>query len=328
MNVHATPMPAPGAAGRMCPFDYRYSPDVFRRPAEIEVETIYIAGGLYGNLAALDEIERMAEAEGGPVSIVFNGDFHWFDAETAWFSQVEQRVSRYLALRGNIETEIARAGDIGAGCGCAYPESVGDDVVSRSNDILAELRVVALAQSHTVDRLARLPMHLVAAVGEARVGIVHGDAWSLAGWRFAQDALDDHICREGLKSLKEPTGIDIFASTHTCLAALRRLETPAGNLAIANNGAAGMPNFANSTFGVITRISTQPCPLRTLYGHSHRGIHIHALPVAYDQTAFLARFLKTWPEGSPAHASYLGRITSGPDYALARAARGGEGHAE
>jgi hypothetical protein len=46
------------------------------------------------------------------------------------------------------------------------------------------------------------------------------------------------------------------------------------------------------------------------------GVHIDALPVAYDRDAFLARFLARWPEGSPAHASYFGRIERGPDYAL------------
>ena len=38
-------------------------------------------------------------------------------------------------------------------------------------------------------RLAALPMHLVAAVGDSRIGIVHGDGWALAGWRFAHDSL-------------------------------------------------------------------------------------------------------------------------------------------
>ena len=56
--------------------------------------------------------------------IVFNGDFHWFDAEPDWFAAVERGVSGKRALRGNVETEIARSADVGAGCGCAYPESV------------------------------------------------------------------------------------------------------------------------------------------------------------------------------------------------------------
>jgi hypothetical protein len=49
------------------------------------------------------------------------------------------------------------------------------------------------------------------------------------------------------------------------------------------------------------------------------GLHIDALPVAYDRDAFLARFLARWPEGTPAHISYFERIEHGPDYAIGRA---------
>ena len=81
------------------------------------------------------------------------------------------------------------AEDIGAGCGCAYPETVDDGVVralQRDPDAIAR-RARRTARA----RLRGLPMHLVAQVGALRVGIVHGDAASLAGWRFAPDALDD-----------------------------------------------------------------------------------------------------------------------------------------
>ena len=53
-------------AGRMCPVDYRYPASVFDRPAELTADTLYVAGGLYGNLAALDEIERLAAQERAP----------------------------------------------------------------------------------------------------------------------------------------------------------------------------------------------------------------------------------------------------------------------
>jgi hypothetical protein len=152
---------------------------------------LYVVGGLYGNLAALDAVERLAAAERMPTTIVFNGDFHWFDAEPQWFGEIERRVAPYLALRGNVETEITRAEDIGAGCGCAYPESVHEELVRRSNEIIEALRTVTPDDVRA--RIARLPMHLVAKVGALRVGVVHGDATSLAGWRFARiDALALH----------------------------------------------------------------------------------------------------------------------------------------
>ncbi len=50
------------------------------------------------------------------------------------------------------------------------------------------------------------------------------------------------------------------------------------------------------------------------------GLHIDALAVDYDTEAFLARFIKRWPPGSPAYESYYNRIVDGPDFALAQAA--------
>jgi hypothetical protein len=302
------------AAGRLCPADYRYAPRVFDRVPEIEAETLYVAGGLYGNLAAFEAIKRLAEAE--HAAVVFNGDFHWFDAADSWFAAIERAVAPYPALRGNVETEIAREDDIGAGCGCAYPPDVDEPTVRRSNEILLDLRHAA-APART--RLHALPMHLLARIGGLRVGIVHGDATSLAGWRFAHDALDSSGVHGWLSDVRAASQVDLFASTHTCLAALRDFALPASRLTIINNGAAGMPNFAASTFGLISRISIRRSPHRPLYGLYRDGVFIDAIPVHYDQRAFVDCFLARWPVGSPAHASYFKRIVEGPDYPMARA---------
>jgi hypothetical protein len=304
-------------AGRTCPADYGYSPVVFDRAPEIECRTLYVVGGLYGNHAALDAVERLAAAEPAPPRIVFNGDFHWFDAEPAWFGEIDRRVARYGALRGNVETEIARGDVSGAGCGCGYPPGVDEGVVRRSNEILLELRggVPETARAP----LGRLPMHRVARIGSMRVGIVHGDAGSLAGWRFAQDSLDDPATLPWLCDVRAASRIDVFASTHTCLAALRDFALPDGRLTIINNGAAGMPNFTASMFGMLTRIAATRSPHRTLYGLERDGVHIDALAVHYDQRAFLGRFLARWPAGSAAYESYFSRISAGPDYPMARA---------
>lgn len=305
------------AAGRVCPADYVYPPSVFDREPEIVADVLYVVGGCYGNLAALEAVERLAAAEPAPPAIVFNGDFHWFDAEPAWFAAVERAVARHPALRGNVETEIARDDDIGAGCGCAYPTSVDENAVRRSNEILGELRANCPQEARA--RLARLPMHLVAQVGPLRVGIVHGDAASLAGWRFAHDALDDPKSHAWRNQVRQSSKVDVFASTHTCLAALRDFLLPAGRLTVINNGAAGMPNFSHSTFGVVSRIAVTRSPHRTLYGLMRDGVRIDAVAVHYEQRAFADRFLARWPERSPAYESYFGRIAGGPDYPMARA---------
>jgi hypothetical protein len=304
-------------AGRMCPVDYRYPASVFDRPAELTADTLYVAGGLYGNLAALDEIERLATHENAPV--VFNGDFHWFDAEPGWFDEIAYRVARHHAIRGNVEAELARGSDVGAGCGCAYPASVDEDTVRRSNEILLDLRDTAASLPGAANALATLPMHLVADVGGLRVGVVHGDATALAGWSFAHDALDRADAPARLEAIRRASQIDVFASTHTCIAALRDFRLAADRLTVINNGAAGMPNFAGARTGLVTRIGRTPAPHEPLYGIERDGVHIDAIALAYDHNRFLQRFLARWPAGSAAHASYLGRIVSGPSYQLAQA---------
>jgi len=303
----------------MCPVDYRYSPGVFAREPDLSADVLYVVGGLYGNLAALEAVERLAAAEPANVTVVFNGDFHWFDAEPAWFAAIDQGVARHRALRGNVETEVARGNDIGAGCGCAYPESVDDGVVQRSNDILVDLTQAALKSSLSLDRLAGLPMHLVAKVGALRIGLVHGDAAALAGWGFAHDRLDAPDQVGWLAEVRRQSGIDVFASTHTCLAAFREFALPAGTLTVINNGAAGMPNFAGTRFGLLSRIATTPSPHPTVYGAARGGVHIDAVPIDYDRAAFAERFLARWPEGSAAHLSYYRRIASGPEFPIERA---------
>jgi hypothetical protein len=304
-------------AGRLCPADYRYPPSVFDRPPELAADVLYVVGGLYGNLAALEAVERLADRE--RATVVFNGDFHWFDAEPNWFAEIERRIACRRAIRGNVETEIARVADVGAGCGCAYPASVAEDLVRRSNEILVDLRRTANIHPGATERLATLPMHLVAEVGGLRVGIVHGDATSLAGWSFAHDALDEPNARAMLNAVRRAARVDVFASSHTCVAVLRDLELRAGRLTIINNGAAGMPNFSGARFGLISRIATTPSPHRPLYGIVRDGVHIDAIALAYDGDAFLGRFLARWPAGSAAHASYFQRITAGPDYAVEQA---------
>lgn len=312
------------APGRSCPPAYGYSPRVLARPADFATEVLYVVGGLYGNVEALDVIERLAAQETMAPTLVFNGDFHWFDAEPALFDEVQRRVLRHHALRGNVETEIAAADDA-AGCGCAYPESVPDADVERSNAILARLRGVAAGVADSRAFLGALPMHAVAQVGGARIGIVHGDAWSLAGWRFGHDQLHgiSPDTTSALASAFELAAVDGFASSHTCAPALKCTERGF----VINNGSAGMANFAGGTCGVITRIAARALPralepLR-LYGlHDTvggRGLVVDALRIDFDIAAWLDRFDAIWPAGSPAAVSYRQRLAAGPGFTIAQA---------
>jgi hypothetical protein len=216
-----------------------------------------------------------------------------------------------------VETELAHE-ESGAGCGCAYPLDVSDAEVRRSNQILARLRETARGVPAVRARLAALPMHLVARVGDARVGLVHGDAASLAGWGFAHDRLADPRHARWVESALRDANVDVFASSHTCLPALHALEVDGRPCAVANNGAAGMPNFAGTRHGIVTRIATTPFdgPGR-LYGTALAGVHVDAVRLDYDHERWVARFLASWTAGSAAHASYFRRIVEGPRFAAA-----------
>ena len=298
--------------GRNCPLSYRYRPEAFDREPELAADTVWIAGGLYGNRFALQALRDLFEKEKGSKALAFNGDFHWFDADRTLFSSINAEVMKFHALRGNVETELLETG-FDAGCGCAYPEWVDDGTVSRSNEIMARLRAAA----QDAARLAALPMHLVANVGPARVGIVHGDAWSLAGWGFSQETLSTPEGRAAAEGAFREAGLEIFASSHTCLPVLQRFGR---GRAIVNNGAAGMPNFRGERFGLATRISVLASPV-ALYSVRVGGVFVEAVPLRYDHVAWERQFLELWPEGSAAHRSYYQRITEGPSYERAQAVR-------
>lgn len=314
----AAPLPEASPAGRVCPAHYGYAPSLFDREPTLDAGTLIVAGGLYGNLAALDAIEALAADEREPATVILNGDFHWFDVHGEDFGQIEARTASHVRLRGNVETEIAVEASE-AGCGCAYPDHVSDGEVARSNAILERLRETARAWPDARKALACLPMHTVARVGDARIAIVHGDAESLAGWRFDPGALDDQGNAAWIVSAFRAANVDVFASSHTCRAAMRAFRVDGTERVVANNGAAGMPNMAGERFGLVTRIAIEPSPA-ALYRAQAGGVFVEALAVRYDPAAFEARFLAQWPPGSAAHVSYWARISAGADHSLARAA--------
>ncbi len=301
--------------GRSCPLHYRYAPSVFARAADLVAETVYVIGGLYGNLPALNAMVALASRESIAPTLVFNGDFHWFDTDLPTFTAINRAVLSHVALRGNVETELAADAD-DAGCGCAYPDYVDEADVDRSNTIMRTLREVARGSAADVAKFAALPMHLVAQIGDHRVGIVHGDAESLAGWRFAHDSLHESSNVEWLLQACRDASLAGFASSHTCLPTFRHFADTSKRRFVINNGAAGMPNFGGTSYGLVTRLSVHAAlDGSSQYGDCIDGLYVDALPVHYDSDAFRQFFLKQWPPDSAAYVSYFSRITHGPAYA-------------
>jgi hypothetical protein len=319
-------MPPNLGAGRMCPLRYRYLPEIFDQAPQLRVDAAYVIGGLYGNREALDTILAMAQRERcAEIALIFNGDFNWLDTRAEDFVQINETVLRHVATQGNVEAELA-ADDAEAGCGCAYPDYVDEVVVTRSNDIMARLRRTAIRFPEWRRRLGDLSMTLTIEIGGERIAILHGDPESVAGWNLAVEAMPPegrtHV--QLIHDYFRRAGARVFACTHTGLPYGQRFMIEGRAHAIFNNGSAGMPNFAATRFGVITRISADGRePQASLYGCALDGLRVDAVPVRYDHEAWLRRFRCDWPEGSPAWLSYYERLVDGPEFSLRRAAREG-----
>lgn len=315
--------------GRSCPLHYRHAPSSFAGPPAWHGEVLYVVGGLYGNEAALQRVLQLFERERGAKRLVFNGDFHWFDAEPNTFARINRQVLAHDALRGNVETELAGepsdADDDDFGCGCAYPDWVDDSVVEHSNQIMRRLRACAQALPGAASALAALPMWRRVDVGPLRLAIVHGDAESLAGWGFAQEHLRDAGHRQRVAGWFEAAQVDAFACSHTCLPVFQSLDRPRQSTPglVLNNGAAGMPNFRGDwAAGLLTRVALRPFtgPQRR-FGLRQGPVFIDALAIDIDLPRWHQQFLALWPPGSAGHNSYWSRLRNGPDYALADALR-------
>jgi len=107
--------------GRVCPLRYRYGAGAPAGARMCDVPTLYVIGGLYGNIPALDAIELMALAEANPPTLCFNGDFNWFSIADRNFEHLNDRVLANDAILGNVEAELE--------CrhGSPPPESLAED---------------------------------------------------------------------------------------------------------------------------------------------------------------------------------------------------------
>lgn len=306
-------------AGRSCPLHYRYDPHQFDTPPAADwadLEVLYVVGGLYGNEPALEQVIRLYQAESGRKRMVFNGDFHWFDAEPAWFARIQTQVLAFGATRGNVETELAIGQpDSSNGCGCSYPDWVDDGTVNRSNNILNQLHTCTSDLER--QQLAALPMWLRANVGAVKVGVVHGDAASLSGWGFARELLHDVAHRQQVQAWFDAANLDVFACSHTCTPVFAPFVAQERTRWVLNNGAAGMPNLQSDASGLFTRIATRPFdgPQRRC-GVAIDGVHLEAIAIETDQQRWRAQFQQRWPHGSDAQVSYFDRITQGAQCAL------------
>ena len=314
-------------AGRVCPVDYHIPADAFAGAPQRSCEVLYVVGGLYGNLFALNAVKSMVVEETADTLVVFNGDMHWFDKTADNFAALEQAVAdagpNYLPLVGNVEAELRRQVDVGVGCGCAYPDCTSDESVSRSNRIHKMLSIAVDEHPDLKEPLIGRPSTLLVEVAGRRVGISHGDEKLIGGWDCSRESLQDVLRQDELDRFMAENDLDVFTTTHTCAPAVLTLARGA----FINNGAAGLPNFRGQRYGLLVRIAPTPHP-DALFGCERDGLHIQAVPVRYDHDAYLAWFDGLWDECSPAAISYRDRIVNGPDDRLEDSLLGGFGPCE
>lgn len=291
------------AAGRVCAHDYSLPRALFEGAPVATCDTVYVAGGIYGNIEAMKALDRLVEPDQGAL-LVFNGDMHWFDKTPQDFMAVEKRAQAHRALIGNVEAELRRDHDVGVGCGCAYPDNVAQDVVDRSNAIHRELKTVMDTNPELKDPLIERPCVAVMDIKGQRVAITHGDERMLGGWNCSRESLSLQKRRRELASWMRSVDIDVLATTHTCAPAACAWEDGA----VINNGASGMPNFRGSLYGIVSRISVSPHE-DALYRANVGSLFIEALPLCYDTLEFLRWFDDLWPTGTPAACSYRKRIS-------------------
>ena len=315
-------------AGRVCPTDYHIDDQAFSGDAEHSCDVLYVVGGLYGNPFALQAVDHLMEdertraaEEGGKapeVKAVFNGDMHWFDKTADNFESLEKAAAKHTLLVGNVEAELRRDSPIGVGCGCAYPACVDDATVTRSNKIHSML-FEALADRPDLKALMRdRPSTTTVDVAGHKVGITHGDERMVGGWNCSREELSNPVRQKELDEFLVANGLDVLTTTHTCAAAAIVLD----HGTIINNGAAGLPNFAGQDFGLAVRFAMTPHP-DALFGEKQGDLFVEAVPVRYDQNAYVEWFDKLWPAGSPAEISYRERLVNGPSDEVAAALLGG-----
>lgn len=300
--------------GRSCPVRYRYGPQALRHAPTLEADIAWVVGGLYGNVEALKAIQAQVDIErarGSRVAVVFNGDFHWFDADPEDCLAIQRAVDAEHAITGNVELELAQP-TTGAGCGCAYPAFVDDAAVERSNRIMERLQAVAARVHGLRHALSGLPRLLRLAIGGTVTGVLHGDPESVSGWQLSFESAtgpESPLTKERVRSWADAGAVNAFACSHTCLP----WAAAFGDVVVMNNGSAGMANFSGDPRVLVTRIAGDGSRHRdALYGIDRGGVRWEAVAVAWDVDAWLRRFRRTWPPGSPAFESYYDRLTLGP----------------
>lgn len=290
--------------GRNCSLEYLLSKK-WAEDIELVVDRpIYIIGGLYGNYQSLIKIKELANNETKQPLLVFNGDIHWFDIYEEDFLKVENFIESDIKLIGNVEYELLNKNN-SLGCGCNYPEDVDEGIVNRSN-VIHSLLKNNISNEEILKKIYNRTSTICLEYFGKKIAITHGDEKNMAGWQCSNENLRNYERQKEIENWLKTNEIDVLATTHTCLPAILNLS----NKLVINNGAAGMANIKNSTFGLITRIANNKHK-EALISKEIDNIFVELVKVDYDINNFINWFDSIWDQNSAASVSYRDRILYG-----------------
>lgn len=290
-------------AGRTCPIDYHLIDEDFIE-IKLNDQPMLVVGGLYGNRFALDELKAIQKSLSA--QMILNGDIHWFDKDYEDFLYVEEKISDDLKIVGNVECELRRNDDIGAGCGCAYPTFASDASVERSNQIHKELKTMFVGHKDLKAFLKDRPKAFIIENYGLRFLIIHGDEKSVAGWDNDKSRLADEDRQKELKNFCQKKNIGAVLCTHTCSQVILEWE----DHVLINNGASGMNSVKGAGNGLYTKVSKEKSA-HAIYSKEIAGVYVELMPLYYDKAPMVEWFDNLWPKDSPAAISYRNRILNG-----------------
>ena len=187
-------------------------------------EPVLICGGAYGNLEALEALERWAELhEISPRNIIHSGDVAAYCADANLASQF-LRKRGWPSIKGNVEEQLAAGAD---DCACGFEEG------SVCNAMSAKWFAYADRTMSPENRawMAEIPSYIRFTLNGRRFLVVHGSVELTNSFMF--ESLDETVFAKQL----ELADCDAVIAGHTGLPFTRAV----GDQVWHNSGALGMP---------------------------------------------------------------------------------------
>ena len=316
-----------GRPGRSCPTAYRYAPRALRPRAGRRGRDALVVGGLYGNVEALDEVARHGGARA-------RRRRRSSSTATSTGSTRPPDDFRRVAGRGAAPCRPARQrGDGDRRRGLAAPAAAAPiplDVsdAGRRRAPTRSWRGCARRRARfpaARRALAALPMHARGARGRgarghrARRRVLAGRLGVRAG--RPRRPRPSPLARQRVRGMR---GVDVFASSHTCLPALRAFDFGHGRGGGRQQRRGGHAELRRRALRRDHAHLGAPAPGTPCTARGWPAFSSTRSPCATTRPPGRARFIASWPAGSAAHDSYFRRIAHGPGFARrTRAAAGG-----